>query len=257
MAAASTRFGASSLRRMWETCTLAVLTLMTSAAAISRLVRPRATSVEHLGLARRQPEELLQALRRVGGAGVRRRRIEPRSLGEQLELAQQGLRSEPGRDGVGVPERHARLGAWRAGGDERLGLAPAAVRGERRALEALPGRGGVRPHSRGRASPRARSCSASASASQPPAFGRDRRGLRGGAASGGEQLLRAVEVVAAASRRGGRARARPARPARAAPSRTARRGAGRLRGELARARPSRTAASASVQRRSHRASSAR
>jgi pimeloyl-ACP methyl ester carboxylesterase len=38
MAAASSRLGASSLRRMCETCTLAVLTLITSAAAISRLV---------------------------------------------------------------------------------------------------------------------------------------------------------------------------------------------------------------------------
>ena len=43
IAAASSRFGASSLRRMCETWTLAVLTLMTSVAAISRLVKPRAT----------------------------------------------------------------------------------------------------------------------------------------------------------------------------------------------------------------------
>jgi Protein of unknown function (DUF3303) len=38
IAAASSRFGASSLRRMCETWTLAVLTLMTSAVAISRFV---------------------------------------------------------------------------------------------------------------------------------------------------------------------------------------------------------------------------
>jgi hypothetical protein len=38
MAAASSRFGAPSLRRMCETCTPAVLTLIMSAAAISRLV---------------------------------------------------------------------------------------------------------------------------------------------------------------------------------------------------------------------------
>jgi hypothetical protein len=38
MAAASRRFGAPSLRRMCETWTPAVLTLMTSAAAISRSV---------------------------------------------------------------------------------------------------------------------------------------------------------------------------------------------------------------------------
>ena len=38
IAAASRRLGASSLLRMWETWTLAVFTLMTSASAISRLV---------------------------------------------------------------------------------------------------------------------------------------------------------------------------------------------------------------------------
>jgi hypothetical protein len=38
IAAASSRFGAPSLRRMCETCTPAVLTLMTRVAAISRLV---------------------------------------------------------------------------------------------------------------------------------------------------------------------------------------------------------------------------
>jgi hypothetical protein len=38
VAAASSRLGAPSLRRMCETWTLTVLTLMTSAAAISRLV---------------------------------------------------------------------------------------------------------------------------------------------------------------------------------------------------------------------------
>jgi hypothetical protein len=40
IAAASSRFGAPSLRRMCETCTPAVLTLITRVAAISRLVQP-------------------------------------------------------------------------------------------------------------------------------------------------------------------------------------------------------------------------
>ena len=101
----------------------------------------------------------------------------------------------PSRDGVRFPERRARLGAGGAGGDERLGLAPAAVGGERRALEPLPGRCGLRPQL-GRASPRARSYSASASASQPAAFGVTAEASAAARASGGEQLPCAAEPVA-------------------------------------------------------------
>ena len=46
---------------------------------------------------------------------------------------------------MGLPERCARFGAGAADGDERLGLAPAAVGGEWRAFEPVPRRGGVGP----------------------------------------------------------------------------------------------------------------
>jgi hypothetical protein len=41
---------------------------------------------EHLGLTRRQSEVVLQAVLRFGWGGVLGRRIEPRSLGQQLEF---------------------------------------------------------------------------------------------------------------------------------------------------------------------------
>ena len=62
----------------------------------------------------------------------------------------------PGRDRVRVAQRHARLGAGRARGDQRLGLAPAAVGGQRRAFEPVPGRGRVRPRMRPASPPRRR-----------------------------------------------------------------------------------------------------
>src|SRR5262249_61326701 len=64
--------------------------------------------------------------------------IELCTLREQLEIPQQGLRSDPRRHGVRFPQRNSRFGRCRARGDEGLGLPPVAVRGQRRALELLP-----------------------------------------------------------------------------------------------------------------------
>ena len=169
IAAASRLLGVSSFRRMCETWTLAVLMLMTSASAISRLVWPRATRRQYLRLARRQPEDCSQVV--LGASGARSGGSDRAGrAGEQVELAQQRLRADASGDGVRLPERYARLGAGRAGGDECLGLAPAAVGRERRPLEQLPG-GAASDHDSGWATPWARSYSASASASQPAAFG--------------------------------------------------------------------------------------
>ena len=52
------------------------------------------------------------------------------------------------RDGMRLPERCARLGARRAGGDQRLGLPPTAIGREWWALEPLPRRCGRRPYLR-------------------------------------------------------------------------------------------------------------
>jgi hypothetical protein len=60
----------------------------------------------------------------LGGRG----KIEPRALCEQFELPKQGLGSDPSRDGVRLPEWHARFGAGRADRDGRFGLTPAAIR---------------------------------------------------------------------------------------------------------------------------------
>jgi hypothetical protein len=66
---------------------------------------------QDLRLARGEAEGLLQAPLPVGRPGLRRRQLEPRPLGEQLEPFGQGLCSDPGRDGVRLGERPARLGA--------------------------------------------------------------------------------------------------------------------------------------------------
>jgi hypothetical protein len=83
--------------------------------------------IQDLRLPRGQAKDFLEALFSVGRPRVRRCELQPRALGEQLEPFSKGLCSDPGRDGVGLPERPARLGAGGAGGDECLGLAPAAV----------------------------------------------------------------------------------------------------------------------------------
>jgi hypothetical protein len=50
---------------------------------------------QHFCLARREPAEgLFEPLRRVVWACLRWRQIEPRTLGKQLKLVQQGLRSD-------------------------------------------------------------------------------------------------------------------------------------------------------------------
>ena len=243
---------------MCETWTLAVLTLMTSVGGDLAVGVAAGDERQHLRLARRQAEDLLQALLARRATRVGRREIEPRALGEQLELAQQRLRSDPSRDGVRLPERHARLGAGGAGGDERLGLAPAAVGRERRAFEPLPGRRGLRPQPRAARSPRARSYSASARASQPAAFGVIAEASRGGAARDGRAAsVRGRAGRGARRRPGGRVRALPAPPVRAVPWRRAGRGSARPRDGVPEPDRRWTAASASVQRRSHRASSAR
>ena len=173
---------------------------------------------------------------------VRRREIEPRALGEQLELAQQRLRSDPGGDGVRLPERRARLGA----GARRRRRAP------------RPGASGSRPRAAG-----ARAAPTASAASGPqlgprdaagalvlglgqgePAGGvrRDRRRPRRRRGARRRAAPRASEPVARRRRRrGGRGRAPPAPPVRAAPWRRARRGSGRPSRGRARARPSRTA----------------
>ena len=102
---------------------------------------------QDLRLARCEAEEL-KALLRVGRHSKRRCDLQPRALGEQLELRGQRLGSDPGRDRMRLPERPARLGAGRAGGDQRLGLAPAAVGSERRTFEPIPGRRRLRPRRR-------------------------------------------------------------------------------------------------------------
>jgi hypothetical protein len=65
---------------------------------------------QDLRLARREAEDLLKALLPVGRPCIRRRELEPRALGEQLELPGQRRCSDPGRDGVRLPAR-SRL-AW-------------------------------------------------------------------------------------------------------------------------------------------------
>src|SRR5205085_11561437 len=126
--------------------------------------------VQHLRLTCRKAEDLLWAVLLLGKRGLRRREIEPRALGEQLDLAEQRPGPYPGRDGVRLPQRHGRHGAGGAGRGERFGLAPTAVRHQRQALEPLPGLCALRPRL-GPAGPPARSYSASARASHPPAFG--------------------------------------------------------------------------------------
>ena len=104
---------------------------------------------QDLRLARRQAEDLLQALRLV-----RRLRLSGDARSSRARWASSSSSrserpcSDPSGDGVRLAERHARLGARRAGGDERLGLAPAAVGREGRAFEPIPSRCGVGPRLR-------------------------------------------------------------------------------------------------------------
>jgi len=192
---------------MWETCTPAVLTLMTRVAAISRadLAVGVATGDEgqDLRLPRRQAEELPQALRSVGRPSVRRRELQPRALGEQLELPGQGRCSDPGRDGVRLPERPTCLGAGGAGGDQRLSLAPAAGGREGRALELLPGRCGLPPPRLGlggAAGALVLGLGQGAPAGDVPCDG---CGLRGGAASEGDEPAAGLAADGRTMPRGG------------------------------------------------------
>jgi hypothetical protein len=118
--------------------------------------------------------------------------VEPGALGEQLELGGQGAGADPSRDGVRIPQRHTRLGAGRARGDQRLGLAPAAVGGQRRPFEPVPGRGRVCPRLRPGG---AAGAVVLGPGEQVPAgrVRRNGRGLGRGAAGGGEQLTGTIE----------------------------------------------------------------
>ena len=174
MAAASSRFGAPSLRRRWETCTPAVLTLMTRVAAISRadLAVGVATGDEgqDLRLPRRQAEELPQALRSVGRPSVRRRELQPR--------AGRAARAAPAR-GV-APIRAATAYACLSGPLASAREAPAATSASAWRERQEAARGGrwscsqavaaSHHHDSGWAAPRARSYSASARAHQPATF---------------------------------------------------------------------------------------
>jgi len=61
-------------------------------------------------LARSKAEDLLRAVVPPRESGLRRREVEACSLGKQVELTEQGLGPDPGRDGVRLPQRHGRLG---------------------------------------------------------------------------------------------------------------------------------------------------
>ena len=213
---------------------------------------------QDLRLPRREVEDLLQALLPVGRPGVRRREFQPCALGEQLKLFCQGraLRSGPRRRGPAGAARWPRRGRRRRRPAPRPGAsgsrppaagAPAVPRSPRRDLG---------PRS-GLATPRARWYSASARARQPSALG-----------------VTAAASAAASAAVASSFRARPSRSPTASPSRRARASAASsawarsplahsqtrswaMSRERARARPSGTDRSASVQRRSHRASSAR
>ncbi len=78
---------------------------------------------EDLRLTRCEPEDLLEVLRAMFQRDVGRREIEPRALGEQLELSGQGPRSDSSRDGV-----------------RRLSGTPASVRGAPAATSASASR---------------------------------------------------------------------------------------------------------------------
>ena len=88
------RFAQRVLRRMLRMWFAAVCSLMNSAAPISRLLRPRATSAQDLDLARRQPV----GRRSVGARGAERpyateQRRHADALGQRGRLAEQ--RADP------------------------------------------------------------------------------------------------------------------------------------------------------------------
>jgi hypothetical protein len=68
---------------------------------------------EDLGLARRQPQQLLEPGTLVGRL-ARRCEIQPRALGEPLDLLPERPRAQPLRDGVGQPDRESGVSRGRA-----------------------------------------------------------------------------------------------------------------------------------------------
>ena len=166
MAAASRRFGASSFWRMCETWTLAVFTLITSAAAISRS-GARAIALSISAFARGQPSSLpavpREGLPLSGAARSSRARSASRSISRNR------VGADPRRDCPRFPQGRAGVGAGGAGSDQCFGLPPsgstprpAGGRSSRSQAAAAS------IHAPGCAAPPARACSASASASQPP-----------------------------------------------------------------------------------------
>ena len=239
MAAASTRLGASSLRRMWETCTLAVLTLMTSSSAISRLVRPRATSARTSASRGVRPSVRRRARRACGRRAAAPDRAAPARRAARARAAagarRAGRRRRAPREAARPPRRAVRR--------RRRAPRPGASGSRRRAAGArgAPSASAASAHGSGRAS--AVGAVVLGLGEREPAAGvrgdRPRlRRRRGGRSA--RSALASVELDARRRRRrGGRGRARRARPARAALARTARRGSGRLVAGCARARPSR------------------
>ena len=182
---------------------------------------PAGDERQHLGLARGSARAAPP--RRCSRLGSSRRRleVEPRALGEQLELAQQRPRAEPRRDGVRLAERRGRVGARAR--RRRRAPRPAASGSTRRAAGARAAShdaAACRPRIR----PRARRGRARARPRRPRARRRRSASRRRPRAAAMRRARRAARGRARGRRRGGRGRAPRARPARAAPGRRAGRG---------------------------------
>ena len=172
---------------------------------------------EDVDFARSEAEELRPARRRLvgrcGSGGARSSRARWASSSSSRRSG-----SAPIRVATVCASRSGMLagGAGCAGGDERLGLAPAAIGRQRRAFEVLPRVGRVGPRV-GRAGPWARSYSASARASQPPALGV----IDDAVAAALRAIATSRSALASQARRrrrhGGPGRGRRARPGHAGP----------------------------------------
>ena len=170
IAAASSLFDTSSFRRMCETWTLAVLVLMTSAEAISRFVWPRATSLRTSASRGVRPRVFSRSPCGSDGSG---------SCGARSSRERWANRSSSRSSGF-APRRAATAYACLRGTPASAREAPAATSASAHRKRQYAARGGrsrrsqaavASDHSAGRATPRARSCSASARASQPAALG--------------------------------------------------------------------------------------
>ena len=186
---------------------------------------PRATRVStsaSRGVRPRTSSSRVWAIR----CGLRSGEVEPRPLGEKLELAQQRRAPSRAATACACPQRRARLGAGRTGGDQRLRLRATGSRQRGAGAATGPRRRRRCDQGSGRAAPRTRSYSASASARQAAALGVIGRASAAARRALGEQLPLARSSAVSTRRRrpGGRGRAPPAPPAPAALWCTARRG---------------------------------